>query len=145
MRAALRSHVNRGPQATCRPTTVHVVEDMNIAAPSRDLHVTDDPHEKTIDLRLQRLAELTKLSRTVAERHMPMDDDYIARALTGLIENKTLVAAHARTLIEQIVASLPDLEQQDDAIQQTVRPLTEAVERANVAIVRLRHMLGGRG
>lgn len=120
---------------------MHVVDDMNTLTPPRGTPIADDPHQKTIDLRADRLRELTALTEQVGMADT--DGHHIDHALSRLIESKAFVTAHALTLLEQIVASLP-LPQQDAEIRRVVRPHTEAVDAATVAIARLRHRVGAR-
>jgi hypothetical protein len=100
-------------------------------------------HEKTIDVRLARLREATVTAARV-HRNPAASRHTARRALVVLIENRTLVAAHAGTLTEQIITThAPD--EQDDLLLALVRPITIAVEEANTAIARLRHTLGEHG
>lgn len=116
---------------------VHVVGDMNSATLPRTL----DPHEKTIDLRVDRLRAAIARAAVIHTDPHP-NETHARRTLTMLIENRIFVSAHTQTLIESIVATLPP-DQQDAAITDAVRPLTLLVEEANVAEVRMRHAVAG--
>lgn len=96
---------------------------------------SSDAHEKTIDLRLDRLIAATELA---AHIHTQGADPggFAPRTLVVLHENKALVATHAQTLTNKIVREhTPD--DQWEQIHTHVRPLTLAVEGANIAIARL--------
>lgn len=110
---------------------------MNITAP--DI-ITPGPHEKTIDLRVERLRDAIVRADTI---HASLTPQLLSatRAVTLLVENRVFVAAHTQALIEQIVASTPrDL--QDDALATSVRPLTLLIEQANIATARMRQIIG---
>lgn len=113
------------------------------ATPLPSVAPTGDPHEKTIDLRCARLTSLTERATTLYERGAHATDEHILRTLVDLIENKTLVSAHAQTALERIVQhGTPRA--QDALILSQVRPHTTAVDHANVAIARLRALLADR-
>lgn len=116
---------------------VHVGSDMNSTTIPRPL----DAHEKTIDLRIERLH--TAISHADAlYADSIVNIVHTNRAITVLIENRGFVSAHAHALIDQIVAALP-ADEQDEQISAHVRPLTLLVERANVALARMRYRLPG--
>lgn len=133
------SSINRSPiSPTCTAwSAVHVGTDMNSIAP--DITMLD-PHEKTIDLRIDRLrkavAHADAISTDQATQIL-----HANRTITVLTENRIFVAAHAQSLIEQIVSNTP-LPMQDSALVQHVRPLTILIEQANIAAARLRKIIG---
>jgi hypothetical protein len=61
---------------------------------------------------------------------------YRNRTVTRLMEDKMLLSAHVPNILDRI-AALP-LADQPEQIASTLRPITLAVEQANIAIARLR-------
>ncbi|EPD84105.1 hypothetical protein HMPREF1529_02145 [Microbacterium sp. oral taxon 186 str. F0373] len=133
------SSINRSP-ITCTCTAwsaVHVRTNMNSIAP--DITMLD-PHEKTIDLRIDRLRKAVAHADAISTDQAPQIL-HANRTITVLTENRIFVAAHAQSLIEQIVSNTP-LPMQDSALVQHVRPLTILIEQANIAAARLRKIIG---
>lgn len=98
-----------------------------------------DAHEKTIDLRIDRLREA--IAR--ADRSYRAGDTRDAgRTISVLIENRALVAAHTSTVIDHMVRTVPDAAQQDLLIVFRVRKHTLLLEAANIAIARMRTLIG---
>lgn len=133
------SSINRSPiTRTCTAwSAVHVRTNMNSIA----LDITMlDPHEKTIDLRIDRLRKAVAHADAISTDQAPQIL-HANRTITVLTENRIFVAAHAQSLIEQIVSNTP-LPMQDSALVQHVRPLTILIEQANIATARLRKIIG---
>lgn len=116
---------------------VHVRPDMNKLSPTLQ---TLDAHEKTIDLRVERLAHGIDRANAIWTDDTPALAR-ATRAVTVLVENRLFVTAHAQTITERIVQTLPH-HQQDGQLLAEVRPLTLLIEQANTAIVRMRTLIG---
>lgn len=115
----------------------HVRRDMNTLTPTLP---TFDAHEKTIDLRVERLREAITHATAIYTSAAPQLG-MATRTITVLVENRVLVNAHAQALIETILNTHP-ADRQDDAIAAQVRPLTLLLESANIATARMRQIIG---
>lgn len=115
-------------------SAVHVRPDMNISA------TTLDPHEKTIDLRIDRLRDAVARATAIYTADTPQIL-HANRTVTLLVENRLFVSAYAQTVTEHIVSTAP-YAMQDTLLAEQVRPLTILIEQANIATTRMRQIIG---
>lgn len=122
--------IERSSSATLsdRPSreAAHVVS-MVITAPS-ELDV--------ISHRLDRIGRDSIRVDAIVTGEFDAPEQYRNRVITRLMESKMLLSAHVPSILDRI-AALP-LKDQPEQVAGSLRPITLAVEQANLAIARLR-------
>lgn len=94
-------------------------------------------HEKTIDLRVERLEKAVALASGIWLGEVASGPDFIGRVLATLIENRAFVRSHITTTIDHIVRTVA-ADEQDARITAELADVHHLIERADVAIARIR-------
>ena len=105
-------------------------------------HPTIDAHEKTIDLRIERLREAISHANAIHTSAEPQLA-HANRTVTVLAENRVFLSAHTQLLIERVISAV-GVADQDQMLAAHVRPLTLLLEEASIAIARMRQIIGER-
>lgn len=100
------------------------------------------PHAKTIDLRQERLERAIAQATGIYTHQFTPDRDYKDRVLAVLLENKALLAAHIRTLIDDTINTTPAHEQLEQ-LRRDTHEFNDLLLRADLATTQLRHHLAG--
>ena len=100
--------------------------------------ITHPAELDTISHRLDRIGRDSMRVEAIVREDLNATDGYRNRVLTRLIEDKMLLSAHLPEVLDRI-ATLP-LDQQPQQIAGSLRPMTLAIEQANIAIARLRSL-----
>jgi|GEM_PF-5623997 len=100
-------------------------------------------HEKTIDVHLDRIREYAAQAAalTTASRRAPLDTVYARRLLADINQARAFVAAHTQSTIDRIIATIPDVPDQDTAIAAAILPLRHSSHIAGIATARLHRLL----
>lgn len=100
------------------------------------LIITAPSELDTIAHRLDRIGRDSMRVQSIVRGEMTATVTYRNRTIARLLEDKGMLSAHQPVILERI-AELP-LDEQPEQIASILRPITLAIEQANIAITRLR-------